>query len=238
MRLGIVSAKGSPGATTLGLAVAATTRGVMVEADPAGGDVECWAGPRGESGLIRLASTLRHATEPTDTLQEHATEVWPGVRAVLAPNGREQAESTLVALGERLAWALEGVDRWVVVDGGRWARSQPTARRLVGCDVLALTLTPTLAAVAHTRSIVGSLRDTFGVPLVSVIVGERGYPPAEIGGQLGTPVGGVVPWDPRGVQALVTVGASRWWRRSPLARSMRSFVEGLELTVAEAAASG
>ena len=40
MRLGIVSAKGSPGATTVALALAAVTGGVAVELDPAGGEVE------------------------------------------------------------------------------------------------------------------------------------------------------------------------------------------------------
>lgn len=48
MRLGLVSAKGSPGVTTLALGVAAIMDGIAVELDPSGGDVECcW---------VRLAS--------------------------------------------------------------------------------------------------------------------------------------------------------------------------------------
>lgn len=234
MRLAMVSAKGSPGTTTAALAVAATTGGVAVEADPAGGDVECWAGPRGEPGLIRIAGALRHTLEPAGVLEEHALEVWPGVRAVLAPVGADRAESTLVAIGERLAPVLQAEEGWVVVDGGRWARSQPTARRLAGCDVVAVVLSPTVAGVAHARSLIGPLHDLFPAPVVGVAVGERGYPPGEIASELGVPVAGVLAWDPRGAETLVTVGVSRWWRRSPLARSARSLVDALEALLVEA----
>ena len=48
MRLGLVSAKGSPGVTTLALGAAAIMDAIAVELDPSGGDVECWLGPVGE----------------------------------------------------------------------------------------------------------------------------------------------------------------------------------------------
>lgn len=228
MRIGVVSAKGSPGATTVALALATVADGTLIELDPAGGDVECWAGPQGEPGLIRVAGGLRHAAEPADLLHSNAAEVWPGVRAVLAPTGAETAESTLVAIGERLAPVLGMHDGWVVADGGRWSRSQVTARRMAGCDVIALALSPTFAGVEHARWLVGPLTDTFGVPVVGLSVGDRPYPPADVAAALGTPVAGVAAWDPRGVQTLVTVGASRLWRRSGLARSARSLLDGLE----------
>lgn len=228
MRLGVVSAKASPGATTVALAIAASTGGVMVEADPAGGDVECWAGPQGEPGLIRLAGRLRHTVEPAGVLAEHAVEVWPGVRAVLAPVGGEQAESTLMAMGERLAPVLRAADGWVVVDAGRWGRTQPTAGRLAGCDAVAMVLSPTLAGVAQAQALVAPLQKLVDGPLLGVVVGDRGYSPAEVAGAVGVPVAGVVAWDPRWVQGLLTAGASRWWHRSPLARSVRSLVDRLE----------
>lgn len=238
MRVGVVSAKGSPGATTFALALAGVTGGVVVEADPAGGDVECWAGPRGEPGLIRLAGVLRHVAEPAGLLGEHAVEVWPGVRVVLAPAGGEQAEATLVAIGQRLVPVLRTHDGWVVVDGGRWARSQATARRLAGCDAVALVVSPTLTAVAHARPVAAALQEEYGESVVTVMVGDRGYAAAEIAGALGVPVVGSVGWDRRWVESLLTSGVSRLWQRSPLARSVRAAADGLSALSLEVVAGG
>ena len=212
----------------MALALAAVSGGLAIELDPAGGDVECWSGPQGEPGLIRVAGATRHAADPAGLLDAHAVEVWPGVRVVLAPTGPETAESTVVAIGERLGPALRAHDGWVVVDGGRWSRSQVTARRLVGCDVIAVVVAPTLAGVEHARWLIDRLTAAFEVPVVGVQVGERPYPPAEVATALGVQVAGVVAWDQRGVQAMVTSGASRSWRRSAVSRSARSLLDSLE----------
>ena len=74
MRLGLVSAKGSPGVTTLALGAAEIMDAIAVELDPSGGDVECWLGPVGEPGLIRVAGALRHTADPSGVLAEHAVE--------------------------------------------------------------------------------------------------------------------------------------------------------------------
>jgi len=232
VRVGLVSAKGSPGATTAALALAAVTGGMVVEADPAGGDIECWAGRRGEPGLIRVAGVLRHAPAAAGVLAEHAIEVWPGVRAVLGPVGCEQSESTLIALGELLVTAVEAAEGWVLVDAGRWARSQRTARRLAGCDVVAVVMSPTAAGVAQAAKLVEPVRQVGVAPVVGVLVGEHGYRAAEIAEATGLPIVGQLPWDPRWVQTLVTVGASRLWRRSALARSARSLTMELERVAA------
>lgn len=238
MRLGLVSAKGSPGATTLGLALAAVTGGVLVEADPAGGDVECWAGPSGEPGLIRLAGVLRHAAEPAGLLAEHAIEVWSGVRAVLAPTSGEQAESALVAIGQRLVPVLTAESGWVVVDGGRWSRGQTTAGRLAGCDVVAVVVSPTFAAAAHAGSVVRTLRELTDAEVVVVVVGDRGYRPDEITAALGVAVLGVVPWEPWWVGSLVTSGVTRLWQHSPLASSARTLADQCAALRQEVVAGG
>ena len=67
MLIALVSAKGSPGVTTTGVAlVAAASIGdaLLVEADPAGGDLECWCGPLGEPGLLAVATEKRHPLFP------------------------------------------------------------------------------------------------------------------------------------------------------------------------------
>lgn len=228
VRLGIVSAKGSPGATTAALAIAAVTGGVMVELDPAGGEVECWVGPCGEPGLIRVAAGLRHAADPHGLIDDCSREVRPGVRAVLAPVGGEHASSTLVAIGDRLGGALEVESGWVVLDGGRWSRTQPSAGRLAGCDLIAVAVTPTLAGVAHAAPLMRSLRERSDVPIAALVIGERGYPTGELADALDVAVLGPVAWDPRGAGALVAHGAGGWWRRSSLARSVRGVVQRLD----------
>lgn len=233
MRLGLVSAKGSPGVTTLAIGAASVMGAIAVELDPAGGDVECWVGPVGEPGLIRVAGALRHMADPNGVLADHAAEVRPGLRVVLAPTGGEQAASTLMAIGKRLAPAMRGEDGSVVLDGGRWNRTQPTASRLAGCDVVAVALAPTLGGVAHSRGTINALRDSLGVPVVGVLIGDRGYSPGEVAGELDVPVAGSIAWDQRGAQALITGGPSRWWRRSAHGRSIRSFVDALSTWVPE-----
>lgn len=233
MLIGLVSAQGSPGVTTAALAVAATAgpaAGVLVELDPAGGSFECWTGITGEPGLIRVASDLRRAVSP-DALLGHAVPVPPGVRSIVAPTSGAMAESTLVAADDRLGPALATLgrlaDQVVVADGGRWSRSQVTARRLLGCDVIGVVCAPTVHGVEHARWLIDPLASTFSAPVVFVLVGERGYSPEEVAVATGVPVAGVVAWDPRGVNALLTGGIGRGWSRGSLARSARATLEGL-----------
>lgn len=144
---------------------------------------------------------------------------------MLAPVAGDQAESTLVAIGQRLSPVLRSQSGWVVADGGRWSPSQATASRLTGCDLVAVVVSPSLASVAHARSIVPAIHERLGSDVVSVVVGERGYRPDEVAGVLGVPVVGSVPWEPRWVESLVTTGVSRLWQRSTLARSVRSLAD-------------
>lgn len=225
MRLGVVSAKGSPGATTFGLAAAAVSGGVLVEADPAGGDVSCWLGGGSEPGLIGLAGGLRYATRLEHLLEGVAIELVPGVRVVSAPVSAASVESALTAMGTRLRSAVRAATVPVAVDAGRWSESDATAARVDGCDVVALVVSPTVAGIAHGATVAGSLREVLAVPVVGVVVGEHRYPPAEIAAALGVDVVGVVPWDRRSVRALLTHGASRGWTRAALARSTRTLCD-------------
>lgn len=237
MRLGLISAKGSPGVTTLTMAVAAVTGGVAVEADPAGGDVECWAGPCGEASLIGLSGALRRAVDPDGLLVDHAVEVASGVRVVVAPVGGDQVESTLAVIGARLESALRAEAGWVVVDGGRWSPLQATAHRLAGCDAVAVVLSSTRPAAAHARSLVAGWRAASDVPIAAVVVGDHGYGPDEIADGIDVPVVGPVPWDRRAVETLVVAGVSKAWTLSKLARKTRSVAERLTELALEGATS-
>lgn len=226
MLLALVSAKGSPGVSTAALALTAVAgdRGLLVELDPSGGSVECWTGATGEPGLIRVANGLRRSIDP-EALLAHAVSAPTGVRSVLAPTAGALAESTIAMTGDRLVPALAELDAMVVVDGGRWSRSQSTARRVVGCDVTCVVCAPTVEGVEAARWLIDPLRSTAAGPVVVVLVGDRPYSPPEVAAVVGVPVLGVLAWDSRALNTLLTTGAGRGWSRSPLARSARSMLD-------------
>lgn len=223
MLLGLVSAKGSPGVTTTALAFAAVADdGLVVELDPSGGSIECWSGATGEPGLTHVASGLRRSAG-RDAIVEHVVEAPRGVRAVLAPTAGPFAESTVAMTRDRLAPALRDLDgTTVVLDGGRWSRSQPTAHRVAACDLVAIVCAPTVDGVEAARWLVEPLHAEVGGRLVVLLVGERPYSAAEVASAMGVPTAGPLAWDPRGVASLLTRGTGSGWARSSLARSVRS----------------
>lgn len=240
MLLGLVSAKGSPGVTTAALALTAVAvdGGLLVELDPSGGSIECWTGAAGEPGLVRVASGLRRAVDPI-TLLEHAVEVPPGVRSILSPAAGSQAESTIAMTGDRLTPALGELDTTVVIDGGRWARSQPTAHRVSGCDVVAVVCAPTVDGIEAARWLLEPLGSVVTGTVAVVLAGERPYSPEEVAAVVDAPVAGALAWDPRSAAALVARGAAgRGWSRTPLARSARSLLTALHELAGEASVVG
>jgi len=221
----LVSAKGSPGVTTAALALAAVAgdRALLVELDPSGGSVECWTGTTGEPGLIRVANGMRRAVNP-EMLRAHAVSAPPGVRSILAPTAGTMAEATIAMTGDRLVPALADLAATVVADAGRWSPSQPTARRIAGCDAIGVVCAPTVEGVEAARWLIEPLRTAAAGPVVVIIVGDRPYSPAEVAAVVDVPVVGVLAWDARGINALLTAGAGRGWSRSALARSARSML--------------
>lgn len=228
MLLAVLSDKGSPGVTTVALALAAAAAGdaptdgapapvLLVEADPGGGDLECWCGPLGVPGLLAAATDVQDATGG-ERLRGHAVEVVPGVGAVVAPTSAGPVAAALEAAGPGFVAALAALAGAVIVDCGRWQPTSPPALALLltRADLVLVACRPTLAGVEHTRSLLPSLRTGSGRVEVVLVGGERPYGPADVSRALGVPVAGSVPWDPRGVTALVGRGASRAFQRSAL----------------------
>lgn len=153
-----------------------------------------------------------------------------------APTSGVLAESTIVALGDRLLPLLGGLDETVVVDGGRWARSQPTARRLIGCDVVALVCAPTVDGIEAARWQAEQLSRLFD-HVALVPVGDRPYGPTDIAGATGTEIVGTIAWDRRGLGRLLDRGAGGGWHRTSLARSARQILNSLGWTPQPVAAS-
>lgn len=227
--VGLVSAKGSPGVTTAALALAAVgPDGLLVELDPSGGSVESWTGAGGEPGLVRVASGLRRSPEP-EVVLEHVVEAPAGVRTLLAPTAGPYAESTVAMARDRLPIVLRALDGvTAVVDAGRWSRSHSSASRITSCDVVAVVCAPTIDGVEAARWLIEPLQaEASGRSVVSLVVGDRPYPAAEVAAAMGVKSVGSLPWDQRGLASLLTRGAGRAWERSPLARSARSVLANL-----------
>jgi hypothetical protein len=231
MLIGLVSAKGSPGATTAALCLAAAAdegSSLVLEADPAGGDVECWTGPHGEPGLVRLATALRPGLGTTELLSHAA----PGVRVVTAPTTETAATAALSQVTDRLAGIVAGLDIDVFGDFGRWSPLQPTAARLAGADVVLAVCRPTLESIEHTRGLAASAGPVRVAGAV-VVGGRRPYGPADISDALGVPVVGVLPWEPGAVLALLEHGPGHRWRRSGLAHASEDVVDAVHTLAVE-----
>jgi Flp pilus assembly CpaE family ATPase len=230
MLIGFVSAKGSPGVTTAALAFAATTsrnvgsaQPLLVELDPSGGVIECWTGVAHEPGLSRVASGLRRSLE-VEVVEAGIRPIPAGVAVVHAPTSGTLAESTIAAIGERLTIAMAESDRLVIIDAGRWCRSQSTARRIVGCDVIVIVCQPTVAGVEAARALFDPIHAITNLSPVLLLVGERPYSAGEVAEATGVTVIGTLPWDPHAVNTLLASGAVKSWSRSSLARSARTIL--------------
>jgi MinD-like ATPase involved in chromosome partitioning or flagellar assembly len=221
--IGLVSAKGSPGVTTAALTLAAVLGidGLLIELDPSGGSIECWTGTTDEPGLVRTASALRRSIS-SESLVYGIGQAPAGVSSILAPTSGALAESAVAAIGERLSMAMADLNRTVILDAGRWARSQTTSRRLSGCDAVLVVCHPTIAGIEAARSIVDPLTAAVGCPVALLLNGERPYKDREVSEATGLPIVGTLPWDSRAVNDLIVTGPGRGWLRTGLARSARS----------------
>lgn len=235
----LTSAKGSPGVTTTALALAAavgtqpsaairqprsgrdagiTGSPLIVELDPAGGDLECWCGPHGEPGLLRAVTDVRDRTG-AERLSRHAVEVVPGVAAVIAPTTEGSMAAALGSAADGFADAVGAAPGTTIVDVGRWATPGPllTTRLVRKAAVAVVVCRSALASVEHTRALVATLGGAARRVAVVMVGGERPYSSDEVSAVVNAPVIGVLPWDPRGVAGLIDRGVTRAWTRSPMA---------------------
>ncbi len=137
MLLALGSVKGSPGVSTLALALAACwpppmTR-LLVECDPAGGDLAVRFQLPLSPGLISLAAQARGPAN-VKLLAEHAQRLPGGLRVLGAPPGTEQARAAVRTLAN--AGGIDATDgAVVVVDCGRLdpdSPALPLVRRRTG----------------------------------------------------------------------------------------------------------
>jgi len=149
MIIAVGSLKGSPGATTLALALAdrwpvGGGEPLVVEADPAGGDLGARFGLlAGGRGLVTLAAAGRRGGTARP-VEDHVHELPGGLQVVPAPAGAEQASQVLGELdggGWSLLWsAARGQGRPLLVDCGRLDARSPARPVLDAADALLLVV--------------------------------------------------------------------------------------------------
>jgi hypothetical protein len=224
------SAHGAPGATTLAvLAAGCWPRPVvLVEADPSGGVLAIRYGLERTPGLADLAAAVGNHAAPAALWS--AAQVLPGgLRVVVAPESGEIVSGILADAARALGvWCAGLGDADVLVDCGRFCPASAAAGVVAAADAVMVVVRPTaedLYPAAHRVRALAGLAPRAVVGLV--LVGSRPYGPAEVSGQLGVRVLGVVDDDAGTAGIISHGGAARALRRSGLVRSVAALVDDL-----------
>ncbi|HVW33622.1 MAG TPA: hypothetical protein VHL53_13870 [Acidimicrobiia bacterium] len=222
------SAKGSPGVTTLARALAGVwpRPALLVELDPAGGDLAARGGFALEPGLASLALAARSGLNP-EMLASHTQTLPDGASLVVAPVHPWQVGAALEVVAASLAPAaagLAGVD--VLADCGRLDGSSPVLGVVEKADAVVLVARPTLDGLAHLQPWLDRLGDGDGDVGV-VLIGAGDYDPKEVSQALAVPTLGVVADDLRGARLACAAGVDRA-RRTLFVRSAAGLAADLD----------
>lgn len=248
--LSVLYVKSRPGATTTALGLAAVlptlARPVVVECDPAGGDLAARHGLTMSPGLVELATATRTGSAPSvaEALSRYAQPVRLGDRAVdvvVAPSGGAQTRVALSVLARPGHSVLTTVNRTVIADCGRLDFSS-AAWPLVGMADAVLVLTRgRLDELAHLREHVDELVRAAGDRLMVLLASGGVYGPEDITAALSSdeiPVRGPLPYDERA--AAVLEGSrkpGRRWQHRPLIKALHQVAAGLPIAVQAAPAT-
>jgi MinD-like ATPase involved in chromosome partitioning or flagellar assembly len=233
--IALTSAKGSPGVTTAGLALALSwqQRVILAELDPAGGEVLAGYG-RAQlkvGGLGELVFAARRGGLEQH-LFAHLVRLDEAGKALLLP-GLDDPGAAHGIDWTRLAAALAGLDEQgtdVLADCGRLRAGLFPTAVLQRADAVVLVTDSTLRAVHPAKLAIADLRRLFskipasGGSLCALVVapGEP-YTAREVGAALGVPVVGVLPRDRKAAPVLSDgVPAGRSFSQSVLLRAART----------------
>lgn len=219
--LALASAKGSPGVTTAALALAvgwpSDRQAVVVELDPAGGDVGAWLGLPAEPGLGTLAAAGRHGLDWTRVL-DHSQRLASGSSVLVGPPGADQARHAVAMVAADLERRSEMTgEPDLLVDCGRLDPESPATGAIRSADLVVLVSRPDVAALGHLAGLVAQLGSA--CPVQIALVGRGPYPPEEVSAAIGAGVLGVLAHDPEGAALLAGGGHGSRLSRSPLLRS-------------------
>lgn len=225
MLIALCSAKGSPGVTTTMVALGACWPGpgpapILLEADPAGGDLVARFGLGPVPGLVSLATAARHTPHPS-LLAAHCQLLPGGLRVISAPVGAEAAHAALrmthAGGRELLAAAAADPHTLLLVDAGRVEPHSPTVGLLGTASAVLIVARPRLDDLAHAATLLPiAPRWTTRPGLVLVGPGHR---TAEVHAHLGVPVLAALPADPDGAAVLSGRPGNHGVRTSALGRA-------------------
>src|SRR6266508_2855046 len=246
--IGVCYVKSRSGSTTTAVGLAAllpaAARAVVVECDPAGGDLTLRHALRSASpGLVELATATRTGVATGldrhggDVLSRYAQPVRLGdrtVEVILAPSGGAQTRVALSVLARPGHGALTRADRTVIADCGRLDFASPTWSLLGMADVVVVLTRGRVEELGHLREHVGELvRQVTGRLVVMLVAGSQyaatdveAYLHRHLTDVLDLPADGVevrelLPYDEPAAAVLDgSRRAGRRWRRRPLMRAL------------------
>jgi MinD-like ATPase involved in chromosome partitioning or flagellar assembly len=213
----LASLKGSPGVTTSCVALAACWpqpwQRLLVEADPAGGDLAARYRLPVTPGLVSLAAAARRSTDPA-VIDAHVHLLAGGLPVAVGPTRADQARAALAAItgadghaGVLGSFTGRG-DVVAVVDCGRLDPDTPLRGVIAAADQLLIAARPHADALAHVADLVAAgsasiLAEVLGGAARTrlLLVGD-GYPASEVEREVGLTVAGTLPWDPRTAAAV------------------------------------
>jgi cellulose biosynthesis protein BcsQ len=227
MLVSVLSLKGSPGATTFAVALAARwpvpSRVLLVEADPSGGDLGVRFSLPSMSGLMSLAAAARGGYDG-DLVWQHAQQLPGGLPVITASPDADQARAALSALTPDpteghgiLREAANQPGTVVIVDCGRIDPGSPALSIVRACDVVVLLSRAHGDDLAHLSRRLPAVGRWSPNPVL-LLVGD-GYAPGDVARELGVRPLGRVPNDPIGAAVLCGRPKSLRWRRSGPAHS-------------------
>ena len=233
--IAVCSVKHSPGATTLCLALIAAWAdaepAVLVEADPAGGDLAARIGLGVDPGLVSMAAASRHPESAIDVAW-HAQALPCGGSVVVGPTNPDEAEAAVATIASRLPNAIRTIGSGVV-DCGRWTNNSPTTEVMRAVDFTLFVARPDLTGIAHLQERVDALDAAARGRLGVVLIGDRPYPAANVANAIGIRTVTTIAVDRDGVDALHGAASARVGRKSRLVRSARSVLDAVEAAPVE-----
>ncbi|QWF81009.1 carbon monoxide dehydrogenase maturation protein [Amycolatopsis sp. CA-230715] len=205
MLIALTSLKSSPGVSTLAVTLAQRwpqadlTRRIVAECDPAGGDLAMRFGLDPAPGLVSLAAAARRASGPA-VVWEHTQLLPSGARAIVAPPGGAHARAALHTLitapdGPLLDATAAEPGVVVLADCGRADPGSPAEAIARQADALLLVSGARGEDLAHVATRLSELARW--TPRPGLLLSGQGYPTPEIERELGVPVMGRIPHDPR-----------------------------------------
>lgn len=242
----LLSAKGSPGATTSALALSAVwpevhshRRVLLAECDAAGGDIA--------SGYLRgaldasrgvLGLAVQRGLDPVEAVCEQVLALDEDHRRLLLPGLTDPTRAPLVSSAwSTVAAALQGLSELtppidVLLDLGRMRTAHEPILLRQRADIALLVCCSTLPAIVAARAAAAELRAQDGgdasLLVAALVIGRGPYKAIEISAALDLPIIGILPYDALSA-AVFSSGATpgRRFSRSPLIRAARTLATGL-----------